>query len=77
LFLLTDDDVLDFQVSNTVLESRKKIGVGVNNHVGNVTVHEHGSGVLTHNHVGVDTGIRASYCMKKFQNCFRESQRKI
>jgi hypothetical protein len=61
LFLLTDDDVLDLQVSNTVLESRKKVGIGVNNHVGNVTVNENGSSVLSHNHIGVDTGIGASY----------------
>ena len=74
LFLLTDDDVLNLQVINTVLENRKKVGVGVDNHVGNVTVNENLSSVLSHNHVGVDTGIRASYSMKKrIQNCFRES----
>jgi hypothetical protein len=63
LFLLTDDDVLDLQVRNTVLEGRKKVGIGVDNHVGNVTMNENSSSVLSHNHVGVDTGIGASYGM--------------
>jgi hypothetical protein len=72
-FLLTDDDVLDLQVINTVLESRKKVGVGVDNHVGNVTVNENGSSILSHNHVGVDTGIGASYGTKKVSRIVLEN----
>jgi hypothetical protein len=40
LVVTTDNDVLNLQISNTVLKGRKKVGVGVDNHVGNVTVDE-------------------------------------
>jgi hypothetical protein len=61
LVVTTDDDVLNLQVSNAVLEGRKKVGVGVDNHVGNVTVDEDISGFLSHDDIRRDTGIRTSY----------------
>ena len=65
LVVTTDDNVLDLQVSNTVLEGRKKVGIGVDNHVGNVTVDEDVSRFLSHDDIRRDTGISTSYRHKK------------
>jgi hypothetical protein len=61
LVVTTDNDVLNLQISNTVLKGRKKVGVGVDNHVGNVTVDEDVSGFLSHDDIRRDTGIGTSY----------------
>jgi hypothetical protein len=43
------------------LEGRQKVGIGVDNHVGNVTMDEDVSGFLSHDDIRRDTGIGTSY----------------
>mmetsp|Transcript_15732 Transcript_15732/g.43455 ORF Transcript_15732/g.43455 Transcript_15732/m.43455 type:complete len:215 (+) Transcript_15732:18-662(+) len=55
-----DDDILDLEVANAVLQGAHEVGVGVDDEIGDIAVHEDVAWLLAHDEVGWDAGIDGS-----------------
>lgn len=60
LVVTTDNNFLDLKVGNSVLKSRKKVDIVVDNKVGNVTVDENISSRFSHDEFGGNASIDTS-----------------
>lgn len=61
----TDDDVFDVQVADSVVDDCHYVEIVVADEVGDVAMHEDFASIKTHDFVGWNTGIGASYVSAK------------